>query len=899
MRRALTRTLIALSLFLAAAAIGYWLVSSLGQEVVREEIEGQLSRLMEGAVTVERARVVVHWGLRLEAEEVEVYPGPSGPGLSAEHIDAEVDVFSLLLGRFRLRTLEVDALRMQIERDAAGRWSPYPLAVLQQHRRPDEDLESHLAPILAFESVARALLSKPLVADLVTVRNARVQLVDWLPNGADGPPLRLSLQSAQGQWDHRWFSSANELSLRGVLEGEGDRRAAVEAEGQRLGSGHLRWTVAVTALPLETLRPYARLIRARELGGRLSGTVAFETTGAESDAVELDWVLSGLAADVPWRDASAHLSGERVALKARLELRPKRVGLTDVSLSTGGRTAVASGFIERPLRDASRTRLSVEVAGMDLDGLRGIAAALPPVDRKAFGRILEPFEGGRLARVHGAARGRLSTWRELLDRGRLTLPPGFLLGAEVEDAILRLGDEPDDAIHDLDSVIEWTGDRLQTRDMTGVWKGERLPRLALSIQGVSNLFASPRSEREVRPGAVPVPGLPVLADWLRAFPQDDDEPFVWPRMHLEVAELQHPSVFWPLRDARAVLTLRPDGTDLTLMSGRWAGAPVRGEAFLGARPDPAFNVSLIVSPPSDLPQGPEDPQVAVPEAVPWLRGRFRVETLDRGPLAFESLQGDVAVTGSRVAISDVRAGLLGGGHLEGEAGLDLSGRDRVPAEISAQLVDGDVARLSGLFGLPEQTATGTVDLVASLHGPLVPGELPWIRATGRLSLEARDGEIRRRLPIVVAMAQATEGFNPFAARESVTYETIQTEFSLHDGVLESDEFRLEGPMRVFASGSLDLRADPPTIDAVVGVFLLRQADQLLGRVPIVNWLISDKGLIGAYFALEGPMSDPEVDTLEAKTLLEQTPDVIKAPFRVLRFLLLGREKKEQRDGASP
>jgi uncharacterized protein involved in outer membrane biogenesis len=899
LRRALIRTLIAASLFLAAAALGYYVSSSLGQEMIRREIETQLSRLMEGPVKVERARLMVHLGFKLEAERVEVYPDPSGPRLTARRVDAEIDVLSLLLGRFRLQTLQVDDLLMRIERDAEGRWSPHPLAALQDEETSPSDPERHLALLRAFESVAEALLARPLVANLVVVRNARVDLVDWLPGGPRQPPLTLSLQSARGSWDHRWFSSANELSLRGDLVDDRQRRTRVEAEGQRLESDQLHWSLAATDLPMDIFRPYARLIDAENLTGRLSGVVSFETTGTDSDSVELDWVLWDVGTAVPWRKASAQLSGKRVGLNARLELRPARLRLAEAKLSTGDESLSIRGFIERPLRESSRTRLSAEITGMDFDDLRAAAAALPPVDRETVRRILKPFHGGTIRRVSASAGARLSTWRDLLERERPTLPPGFLVGAQVENARLVLGDDPDDAISKLDAEIEWSGDRLQTREMTGVWEDEPLPKLALSIQGVSNLFATPESERQVESGATPLPGLPVIAEWLRSLsPEEEDggEPIVWPRLHLELRKLQHPAVFWPLRDVKAVLTLRPDGTDLAIPSGLWAGAPMRGEAFLSPRPNRSFNVSFIVSPPDpNRASAPKPPESQAEKAL-WLQGRFEAEPVAEGPLAYETLQGHIQAVGDEASLTGVRAELVGGGRLEGKVQLDLGHPDRIPAELSAQLFDGDVARLSPLLGLDEGTATGTVKLAGSLHGELVPGEEPLTALSGNLSLDARDGEIRRRMPVVVAMAQATEGFNPFAARDAVKYETIRTDFTLDQGVLKSDEFRLEGPMRVFASGSLDFRPDPPVIDAVIGVFLLRQADQLLGKVPIVNWLISDKGLVGAYFALTGPVSDPEVDTLEVKTLAEQTPDVIKAPFRVLRFLLMGRDKTpDQRD----
>ncbi len=886
MRRAVIRTLIAASLFLAAASLGYFLTSSLGQEVLRQETEQQLSRLMGGAVSIERTRLVFDLGLRIEGEQVEVYPGEGGPALEARRVDAVVDAVSLLLGSFRLRSLRVEGVVMRIERDADGFWSPYPLAVLQGKDDPDpSDPERHLDPIRAFEACAQALLERPIVADLVELEDGSVEMLDWSPRGADEPPVALRLESVRGHWDHRWWSNEPELSLRATLIDERERRTRVEAEGHRLDANRLRWVLASDQLPLDVFQPYAKDLGAQQLDGTVSGALAFETRGPESDAVEIDWVLDDAGLVIPWRGETARLGGERFELRAQLKLHPARVRLSSLHLSAADGEIDMSGHIERPLRDSSRSRLVIDVVGLDLSELREILQGLPPVDRDTFLEILEPIERGDLLRVRASASTRLTHWAALAERRRLTLPRGFLISAQIENALLRTGAARIDAIDDLAGVLEWSGDRLAARGVTGIWRGESLPRLDLSIDGVSSLFESGEEYRTVRAGADPIPGLNVLSEWLtlrRA--EGDGEPYDWPRLHLELDELNHPATFWPLRNMKLTFQLRPGVLEMAVPSGEWAGAPVRGEAIWFLDPeDERLSASLFVARPPTTPRPITPPS----EAMPWLKGRLRSEPLEDGPLAYEGLVAEIRAYGSRLALDYVDTDLVGDGRLTGNLGLDLGHDDGVPIELSAQLFDGDVSRLIGLFDLPPETATGRVRISAALSGDLVPEALPWSSASGHASFEALDGQIRQRVPLVVTMAKATEGFNPFSDEEAVDFESIRSEIVFTHGVMETEEFRLEGPMRVFASGSLDLREVDPTIDAVVGVFLLRQADLMLGEVPIVNWLISDKGIIGAYYALSGPVGTPEVDMLEARTIVEQFPDAIKAPFRVLRYILSG------------
>jgi len=101
-----------------------------------------------------------------------------------------------------------------------------------------------------------------------------------------------------------------------------------------------------------------------------------------------------------------------------------------------------------------------------------------------------------------------------------------------------------------------------------------------------------------------------------------------------------------------------------------------------------------------------------------------------------------------------------------------------------------------------------------------------------------------------------------------------------------------GPLRVLASGAIDFDAQPAPIDATVGVFILRQADLLLGDVPLVKLLVpgSDRGLLGAYFEVSGPVAEPEVRPMPIKSLAQGTPlpEVLRTPFESLRDLFAGR-----------
>jgi len=849
---------------------------------------------------------VLHLGLEIEAEGVRVYPGPSGPGLEARRVDAELDLLSLLLGEFRLRWLRVHDLHMRIARSADGRWSPHPVAALadRSDERPPDDPERHLGPLRACEAVTRALVERARVASLVELRGGRVSFVDWMPGGPRHPPVTLEVESAFGTWDHRWLSRDPELSLRAVLVDGNGHRARFEAEGRRLEGDRLRLALAATGLPVDALEPYLARGPDRALGGRLSGVLAFETPEPGSGQLEIDWVVDAPRLALPRRDDRLRIEAPRSTLTGRIVMHPGMLRLASGRIAGEQAELLLDGRVERPLRESSRARLHARVRGADLGVVRHAVERLPPADAEPLTGLLERVEEGRIAEVRATGSTRLHRWRELLAGELPTLPRGFLLSAEVADVAIRTG--TDDPLRDLAGLVEWSGDRIDLREVTGRWRGQPLPTLDLALEGVSRLAKSAASAGEPRPGAEPLPGLDPLLRLLRGSDGEDGDSPPFPPVHLEIDRVDHPALRWPVARARVTVEALEDGLQVAIPGALWAGAPVRGEAVWLREPENRLSASLRVG---DDAATPTDAGASAPRPVTdgaskgdgsapaWARGRFRVEPLERGPLAFARLEGWFRAQGADVELGDLRADLAPQGVAEGRVRLGLGDGEAVGISTDFQLADGDLARLCLLIGFEEGFATGSVRLAGELSGSLRPGTPPFAGLSGGARLEARDGVIQKRVPLVVAMAQATEGFNPFARRDSITYEKIESVFELESGRLSTEELTLEGPMRVFASGWLDLSSRPEEIDAVVGVFLFRQADRMFGNIPLVNLLVSDKGLMGAYFGIEGTLQEPAVRGMPVKSITESVPDVVKAPFKVLRFLFGGAVDDEQDEDA--
>jgi hypothetical protein len=896
LRRGPIRILAGLSLFLSAGALGFFLSSSLGEDVLRREVERQLGRVLKGEVAIERVRLGLGLGLLVAADHIEVYPEAAGPGLSAERAEARVDLFSLLLGRVRLLDLRVEGARMRIVRRADGGWFPPPLAALARRREADPSREPGLGFLRACEKTTRALLERPLVARHVKVSGASVRFTDWEPGGGRSAPLRLQLEDLGGTLDHRWLTREPELHLRATFVDTSGRRTPVEAEGRRLDDDSLRLAVAATELSLEGFQDYAKKLgEEAALGGFVSGVLSFETPAPENGVLEVDGVARDFLAALPRQDAQVRFESSRAAVRGRVETHPGRLRVEHADVE-GEEVAIhLEGVVERPIRDSSRARAELSVRGASLPVVERFVASLPESDRETLQQLLARVESGEIVRVGGSGTTRVAQWRQLLAGELRALPVGFLVGAEVSG--LTLATEGRDRLTDLGAVVEWSGDRIELRDVTALWNGEPIPSLTVGMDGVSHLFEGPPREREMRSNAAPLPGLGASIEILRQLgaEREPKAPRHFPPIELEVAHVEHPALRFPLRDARVVVRATDRGGEIDLARGLWAGAPVHGEAVWVEKPKARWSVSLTATPraagTAPAPRRGTD--------APWMEGRFSVGAVPEGPLALRKLAGGFAAKGSSVYLKDVRADLEPSGVLTGYAGIDLAERGRAGVQLSLELADGDLSRLGGLVGLPADFATGSLELKGSLEGALRPDEPLLAALQGFVSARASEGELRQRVPLVVAMAQATEGFNPFSSRDAVTFESIESVLEFQRGRISTDDFKLEGPMRVFASGSLDVRKEPVAIDAVVGVFLLRQADLVLGNIPIVKELISNKGMIGAYFGIRGPVQSPEVRSLAARSLVESVPDLVKTPFKMLR-LLAGRSDREDRgDGRSP
>jgi hypothetical protein len=905
LRRALIRTSILASLFVLAAAGGYLLSARVGTEALRVEVEKQLSGIFFGDVEVGACRLVIRGGLYLEGEDVWIYRWRNDEFVGALHAPravAEIDPFALILGRFRLLYLMADGIEFHLERLDEGVWAPPPVQWLEDRRartRIEGDLENSLEFWRSVENVVRTLLTKPTAARKIDVRHGRVTFRDHLQLDADGEPLELELVGVEGHLTHLWLSGNADMQVSARLtrkaEGPDAPGHPIQIRGRQRG-GDMRLWLYGERLPAILLGYYVQPggfdYQPR---GAITGEGFFRTTEPGHARMTIDWQVDQFSARLPTHARPLPLASPQLRVRGDATLDPDRFSLVRMDFDAEEVGASIGGLIERPIRMTSRLAVEARLDSLGHGELRTIVKSLPGGSAKTFERVASRIGAGAIPLVVGRGDARLSRWDRLFEGRVSQLPEEFSIEARIEGFDFTNG--PSTQIVGLESNVSLEGDTLSALHTRAIIDDSRLPTVDLTVRGVSHLFRTASDDRALTSEAGALPGLDVL---LGLFASDTpSEPVGFPTTRLIIDDLQHPMLRWPVRNARLQIEGIENGLAIDFEEAIWAGAPVEGRVIWLGWPERSIDVDLRVIPPdpNEAPAPVSDARPVEPDittsvegaqAMQWASGRFEIDRIEGSFLPMVAVRGHFALQGNELLISKARADLEPRGKLIADASLSLRELEEVPVQLNFSIVSADVERFLYGIGLPEKSAEGTIHLSGALDGPMRPQTPLLALLAGEISLDARNGEIYRRLPLIVALAQASEGLRSIEERNSsIVYEFMKAELTLDRGRVSTSDFRVEGPVRLYAQGQLDPLRPQQENELVVAVFLFRQANELLEGLPVVRMFLpgSQRGLIGAYFEVTGDISDPEVRPLPARSFAEDLPDAMTAPFKVIQALL--------------
>ena len=861
----------------------------LAPERLRTEVHGALERATGSPVSIGKLRLVMGLPIHLDAADLRLWNG----ALVIDEASAHIDILSLLTGRPRLTRLVLDGAHLTIRRvggEAGVDWSPAPFARLSK-RAEMRHPEQLLAPLFAIESTVRMLLSKPLLADAVQLRRARVSYIDDASN-LGGSVETLWFAGLNGTLRHSRIRGHAELFLKTYLATKEGRRGAIEWEGTRSRNGAMRISMAATELELDTLAPYLMGRRQdNQLGGRLTGIADFETTSPGAGRLSTDLIVRGLTSVVGEQGEAAarQITVSELALRAKIDM-----GDRFVEISNGRIEGPELGFgidlvVGRPVRWTSNAGLSISMRDVDLEQARALVGWLPERSRLRAGEIARSVQSGRLVFLEFSGAATLRQWRDTLSGRVGALPRGLQILANVEDVGIEI-EKGGDRFDALGGRITWRGDVLTVAGASGMLNGAALPTLDLDVTGVGRLFASKNAGHKGHAGAIPLAGLTPLWAYLSQSGSGGEEPTGdgVPPISIEIDHLHHPALIWPLDDIRARVESSPSGVRLHVSEGRWAGVPVTGSANWQFRPERRVAVSLQVAdaePGDDLsdldPSRATSDRTEIPGARNddpiWASGRFEVGPMHTDSWNHHAARGRFRAARADFHFEDMAAELAPRGTLRSSMTLDLGHDDHVPYDVTLTLTDGDVATLLTQKGFSRETATGTLSVDGTLRGSVRPDRSVFASATGSLTLEAVDGTLQRSVPPILAVALASESFTGFSSRERLRYRRFGSTLRFEQGILSTEELELDGPdVRLFASGSLDLSHPPYEIDAEVVLFLFRQIDRALEKIPLLNVLLlgANKNLIAAYFQLSGPWGEPVAEGKPLRTLSDGSKDVL-------------------------
>ncbi len=906
---------ILLAIFVAAIAAGYWVSAVIGTEFLRLEVEKQVSGLLHGPVRIARVRLSFEDGLILEGEQFGVYPdekAPHAPRLFSEFARAEIDMLALLTGHLRLTELLLRDATFDIRRAGEGKWEPFPVQALSDRRQKglSPGLERNLNLFTAFEAVARALLSGPIAADHFSVENGRVIFRDeaFLEEGLRDAPNVLYLHKLEGRLVHHWLSGEAQLTLSGQLEGNTLGRTPVVARGIHDGAGSMQLDFEFSELPLEIVAPYlfdpADPI---ELSGFLSGEINYHTDSPQQGELGLHWTIRDFVLADETKNGPFQIVRKNSELHALLNLDTSAVELSEAELHSDGITTHWRAKIDRPIAFSALARAQADFVGLNLNEIRQLANSLPKQNAQTVRELLSSMEKGRIEEIGLAAEMNLGEWGRLFAGEMEQLPTHFIVEATLSKIDTLVNHES--LLSGVGGRIVLSGDSLSVQKTSGLWNGEELPTLEFRIDGLSNLLRAIGRQDPVIGNENELAGFDPLLEILAGDPEASESNENHP-LRIRLDHLEHPWLRWPLSDAILTLHTTSTASQLQVEEAIWAGTPVQGNLLWTTSPSNIIEIYLRADPPSEtIPSSPEPAQASTSETPAqetldeaWASGRFEIGRVEGLLLPIIDLAGNFRLEDSSLKLSDLEAGLEPRGRLRADLQVVLNEADRVPFACEISLEAADFDRAIEELGFARGTITGKLELKGDFEGDLRPKIPLFSQLSGSVNIKAGKGALRRdELPLLLALAQASAGYNEYAQRAEIAYDSMKANFTLEEGSIHTRNFELDGPLRIYASGTLDILNSPNELVGVVGLFLFRNAGELMASIPLVRTFLpgSERGLVGAYYQISGDLDRPKVAALAGKSVAEGLPDVLEAPYQILRAILSAGNVNEGRVTNSP
>jgi hypothetical protein len=875
-RRAVSIALLLLLVFAAAVLAGFWSAARLAPERVRLVAERQLGRVLKGEVTLASLQIArarsFPW-LWLEARGARALLDDDAVIL-AGRVRARLDPLSLALGRLGIADLRLDDVVVMFppKKDGKG---------------PRDRVRKILRPI---EVTGRFLREHPcdipdLDVDGLTLLVPRDGMLDVLLEAGRG-----SL-ACEGLGRNRSHAKLEARARRGDASFPASFTLSVSRESASAD-------VVLDGVPLAPLLGMVEL--ELPLEGTVSGTARLAAPGTGPYRLDLALDGRGVTGPIPGGERQwLRLDLPSPRLAGRIVASHDRVALEGMELSDGEIRLALDGELSVPVRPTSAAQLRTELGALAVAEARRVLAQLPENVGEDARRLLGYVEKGRFSSLRAQLRGTLEEVSEALERSVLARPGAFRLEAALEGATVQLGEG--DHARDVQARFDFADDRLALAVTRGTYHERPLPRLALTLTGIRNVRSFEEFTCHTPQRQPDLAGLSRLREWLAEERPDPEERSTteWRRLTLELDWVSHPVLVCGVEQVEGRLEPAPEGLRFSVPRGVWAGLPVE----LSGRWDRAGPRSRAGALVIQAKLGPPFEGMSLdPPAEPWLSGRYVFEATRLGRWHVRGANGRVLGRGTQLDLPGTTLELAPGGEIQGRVGIDLGRADTLPFSAEAQFAGVDLAQLWRAADFERGALGGSLYGAGAIAGELQPGLNPLGDARGLLALHARSGQIQRKIPLMLAIAIASDQFNPFGDREELPYDAIDAVARVKKGKLVFDNVQVHAPtLRMGATGKGGV-VEPYALEGVLGLFFFPGLDSLIDRVPILNRVIlgRNNNLVGAYFSITGAWGEPEASLIPIQTLAtgptgfltEGIPGFVLGGIRRIQSVVLPSEEAE-------
>ena len=689
-RRIAYAAAVAVALFATGAGL-FLLLNGPGRAFLRRQVELQLADLLEGEVRIGEVELILARGLGLRGRDVRVYPYGEGYGMRADVVEVELREWGLATADLELALLEIEGFAMRATLDEKGTWSFPPLRALQAEEEPEEAEEEWQEPVLAvvhgFERVSRYLLEDERIADVIVITDAHVEFIDRSLDARmrEGMALqRFQLSEASARLDRPWLRGGGSLGIAGVVVGPAGRTVPV-THSAHVDANGIHGSFQIGELDLDVLDGYVQSAWARnaDLDGTVRAEVKLDSPREGYVVVRLEAELENFIPTIVVADDPVPLELPIDQASATLEVEPGVARILESRVRGPRLAAGVTGRIERPIAASSLAHLDLRIEGADLDDVTPLVRQLPRRTVEAIVEWFDRLESGTCEKLRVSGTTELAEWGELAGGELRRLPRNFVMSLRVADVTARL--EDGDAIEGGAFEVDWTADRMQLRRGSGIWRGEPLAEIDLTVDGFSKFVGLTEPTRRV--AAEPTPGARLLWDILVP---DDPDPEATPiRFEVEIDYLEHPILRWAIEDASVVVTPTVTGSDAQVLGASWGGQPVVAEILYQVEP-PRLVVGLeavdeVPKPVDFLAEGTSQGEGE------WGRGRFRLEPYEpregEEPDMLSNMAGEFVLVGSQLRVEPFELQLSSKVTANARIALELGSKVEVGVDLEGQFSD--------------------------------------------------------------------------------------------------------------------------------------------------------------------------------------------------------------------